>query len=136
MRTRARIALLVAELNRCGYCLSAHTYLGKNVTRLDDAEMEQNRAGLSAEPKSEAALRFASALVRERGHVSESDVEAVRAAGHSDAEVVEIVVHVALNTLTNYVNSALGTDVDFPSVAPRPQAATARVSANTATLSL
>jgi AhpD family alkylhydroperoxidase len=31
-RTRARLALVVAELNGCGYCLAAHTYLGRAVT--------------------------------------------------------------------------------------------------------
>ena len=45
--TRERIALAVAEFNGCSYCLSAHTYLGKNVAKLDDAEMLANRAGTS-----------------------------------------------------------------------------------------
>ena len=35
-----------------------------------------------------------------------------------EEKIVEIILHVALNTLTNYVNSALGTEVDFPVVAP------------------
>ena len=45
--TRERIALSVAEINGCSYCLSAHTYLGKHVAKLDDAEMEANRSGTS-----------------------------------------------------------------------------------------
>jgi uncharacterized peroxidase-related enzyme len=112
-RTRERIAIAVAAANECGYCLAAHTYLGKNLARLDDAELAANRDARSADPKAEAALRFATQLVRRRGHVEEADVEAVRAAGHADAAIVEIIVHVALNTLTNYVNSALGTVIDF-----------------------
>ena len=36
--TRERIALAVAEVNGCSYCLSAHTHLGKNLAKLDDAE--------------------------------------------------------------------------------------------------
>src|SRR3954466_6837308 len=43
--TRERIALAVAEINGCSYCLSAHTYIGKNVAKLDDAEIAANRAG-------------------------------------------------------------------------------------------
>jgi hypothetical protein len=54
-----------------------------------------------------------------RGHVAEGDIEAVKSAGYDDAQVVEIVAHVALNTLTNYINSALATDVDFPRVTAR-----------------
>lgn len=120
VRTRQRIALAVAELNGCNYCLSAHTYLGEHVAKLDATEMAANRDGSSADAKAAAALRFATRLVRERGHVSEADVAAVKAAGWGDAEVVEIVAHVALNTLTNYVNSALATDIDFPVVEAKP----------------
>ena len=38
--TRERIALAVAEENGCSYCLSAHSYLGKNLAKLDDAEID------------------------------------------------------------------------------------------------
>ena len=57
--------------------------------------------------------------MRERGHVAASDVEAVKAAGYSDADVIEIVLHVALNTLTNYVNSVAATEIDFPVIKHR-----------------
>ena len=50
----------------------------------------------------------------ERGHVSDADVAAVKAAGFNNAEVIEIVLHVALNTLTNYVNEVAKTEIDFP----------------------
>jgi AhpD family alkylhydroperoxidase len=43
--TRERIALAVAEVNGCGYCLSAHSYLGKNLAKLSDEEMAINRDG-------------------------------------------------------------------------------------------
>jgi uncharacterized peroxidase-related enzyme len=115
-KTQDRIALAVAELNGCGYCLSAHTYLGKNVSKLDDAEIMANRKGASHDQKADAAVKFAVATVRERGHVSDTDLSAVRDAGFNDAEIVEIVLHVALNTLTNYVNEVAKTDVDFPVV--------------------
>ena len=118
-RTRERIALTVAEINGCDYCLSAHTYLGKNVAKLDDAEMAANREGGSSDAKADAALRFASKVVVARGHVTDADVQAVKAAGFDDAAVIEIVLHVALNTLTNYVNEVAKTDIDFPVVTHR-----------------
>ncbi len=117
-RTRARLALVVAEQNGCDYCLSAHTALGK-LARLDDAEMAANRDAASSDPAAAAALRFAAQVVRQRGRVSDADLAAVRAAGHDDAAIVEIVLHVALNTLTNYVNTVAGTEVDFPLVSHR-----------------
>ena len=120
--TRARIALAVAEINGCNYCLSAHTYFGKNLAKLDDAEMTANRNGASNEPKANAAVRFAAKIARERGHVSEDDIRAVKSAGYDDAQVIEIVLHVVLNTWTNYINVAAQTDIDFPVVTAREAA--------------
>ena len=120
--TRERIALAVAEINGCNYCLSAHTYLGKNLAKLDDAEISANRNGASTDPKADAAVRFAVKVVRARGHVSDDDVHAVRSAGYDDAQVIEIVLHVALNTWTNYINMVAETDIDFPIVTTRKAA--------------
>ena len=117
--TRERIALAVAEINGCSYCLSAHTYLGKNLAKLDDAEMTANRNGASNDPKADAAVRFAAKIAGERGHVSEDDLRAVKTAGYSDGQIIEIVQHVALNVWTNYLNEVLKTDVDFPVITSR-----------------
>jgi uncharacterized peroxidase-related enzyme len=112
--TRERIALAVAEIDGCGYCLSAHTYLGKHLAKLDDAEIMANRNGASNDPKAHAAVRFAARVAQLRGHVTDEDLHAVRAAGYTDAQVIEIVQHVALNTWTNYVNEVAKTDIDLP----------------------
>ena len=116
--TRERIALAVAEKNGCGYCLSAHTYLAKNLAKLDDSEITANRNGASNDPKADAAVRFAAFVVSERGHLQAKDVEAVRNAGYDDAQILEIVLHVALNTWTNYINEIGQTEIDFPVVKP------------------
>lgn len=115
--TRERIALAVAEFNGCGYCLAAHSFIGSRVAKLDAAEIAANRGGRSNDPKADAAVRFAVAVTEARGRIGEADLAAVRLAGWSDAEILEIVAHVALNTLTNYVNEVAGTEVDFPPVA-------------------
>jgi uncharacterized peroxidase-related enzyme len=112
--TRERIALAVAQINGCGYCLSAHSAMGKSLAKLSDAEISANRRGGSLDPKADAAVRFAAQVVRERGHVSDADVQAVRMAGYDDAQIVEIVQHVALNTWTNYINEVAKTEIDFP----------------------
>jgi uncharacterized peroxidase-related enzyme len=114
--TRERIALAVAESNGCNYCLSAHTYLGKNLIKLSEAEMSANRDGGSTDPKAAAAVHFAEEIVWTRGHVSDADLKAVKDAGYNDAQIIEIVLHVALNTLTNYVNVVARTAIDFPVV--------------------
>jgi uncharacterized peroxidase-related enzyme len=121
--TRERIALAVAEVNGCGYCLSAHAYLGKTFAKLDDTEIAANRNGRSGDPKADAAVRFAAQVAISRGHVSDEEVRAVRRAGYDDAQVIEIVQHVALNTWTNYINEVGKTDIDFPVMTPRATAA-------------
>ena len=115
-QTRERIALAVAEINGCSYCLSAHSYIGKNLAKLDDAEIAANRKGHSNDAKADAAVVFAAAVAKARGHVTDADLQAVKTAGYDDAEVVEIVAHVALNTLTNYLNEVGKTEIDFPVV--------------------
>jgi uncharacterized peroxidase-related enzyme len=114
--TRERIALAVAQVNSCDYCLAAHTYLGQNVAKLDANEIAANRHGTSNDAKANVAVRFAAKIAKERGAVNADDVAAVKAAGYDDAQIVEIIAHVALNTLTNYVNTVLGTEIDFPQV--------------------
>ncbi len=114
--TRERIALAVAEVNGCDYCLSAHSYLGKNLAKLSDVEIAANRNGGSGDAKADAAVGFAVKLVKARGHVTDADIKAVKDAGYNDAQLIEIVLHVALNTLTNYVNEVAKTEIDFPVV--------------------
>ena len=115
-KTRERIALAVAQANSCDYCLSAHTYLGLNLAKLDDAEIALNRAGHSGDAKADAALVFARKVLDARGRVSDADLASVRLAGFSQPQVIEIVASVALNVLTNYVNNVAETDIDFPIV--------------------
>lgn len=113
-QTRERIALAVAQINGCDYCLSAHSYLGKNLAKLSDAEIASNRQGGSLDAHADAAVRFAAKVAQERGHVSDVDLHDVRTAGYDDAQIVEIVLHVALNTWTNYINEVAKTEIDFP----------------------
>jgi len=120
--TRERIALAVAEINGCNYCLSAHSSLARSHAKLDDSEINANREGHSNDRKADAAVRFAAAVARERGHVSDADIHAVKAAGYDDGQLVEIVEHVALNVLTNYINLVAQTDIDFPVVRSRKAA--------------
>ncbi|MFC7298699.1 MULTISPECIES: carboxymuconolactone decarboxylase family protein [Oxalobacteraceae] len=120
--TRERIALAIAEFNACDYCLSAHTYLAKNLAKLSDAEITANRSGSSSDPKAEAAVAFALKVATDRGHVNDSDIQTVKAAGYDDAQVIEIIAHVALNVLTNYINSVAHTEIDFPVVRARAAA--------------
>jgi uncharacterized peroxidase-related enzyme len=112
-RLREQLALEVGEENHCEYCVSAHSAIGKRVG-LSDQDVLDSRRGTSADPKTDALLRFARTVVPKRGVVEDADVAAVRDAGYGDAEIAEVVAHVALNVFTNYFNNVAGTAIDFP----------------------
>ena len=114
-RLGEQIAVAVANRNRCEYCLAAHTVLGQNAG-LSSQEMAAAQMGNAADSKTQAALTFALHIVEQRGAIAQADVEAVRAAGFNDGQIVEIMAHVALNLFTNYVNVAFNVPVDFPRV--------------------
>jgi uncharacterized peroxidase-related enzyme len=116
VKTRERIALAVAQVNGCDYCLSAHSYLALNLAKISPDEVARNRKGESGDPKANAAVRFAAEIVRERGHIAEADIKAVRDAGFSDGQIVEILAVTAENIFTNLLNVVAETDIDFPVV--------------------
>lgn len=110
-----QIAIAVANENRCSYCLAAHTAAGK-AAGLDARTAADARSGIAADPKTAAALTFVQAVVRDRGHVSEVDLAAVRAVGWTDGDLVELVGHAIATTLTNYLHHLSDVAVDFPLV--------------------
>lgn len=120
---RERIAITVAEVNACEYCLSAHTYIGAHVAHVDSDELDAARSGDSRDPHTAAILELAAVAVRGRGEVSDAQVAGFRAAGVTDEEVAETMGHVALNVLTNLFNKVTGVDNDWPVVAPHQRAA-------------
>lgn len=114
-RLREEIALLSASANGCEYCAAAHQALGK-MAGLSPDDIARSLLGDASDPREKAALVFARAVLEKRGQVSDGELAAVKAAGWTNGEVLEIVANVALNVFTNYLNIVAGTDVDFPRV--------------------
>jgi alkylhydroperoxidase family enzyme len=93
--------------------VSAHTlYAGK--AGLSQDEILAARRATASDEKSDAALKLARAIALQRGQISDPTLQAARGAGLSDAEIVEIIAHVALSVLTNYTNNIARTVLDFP----------------------
>jgi uncharacterized peroxidase-related enzyme len=123
VKTRDAIALAVSDANGCDYCLAAHAYVATNFAKLPPEEIARNRKGESTEPKRAAAATFAKALIDGRGKVSDAQFQAVRDAGFSDGEIVAIVGLSAQFLMTNFMNNAAQTAVDFPEIASATVAA-------------
>ena len=115
-RTGELIALAVAESNACNYCLAAHSYIGEKLVKIDTDSLESARSGKSNDAKIEAILQFSKTLVSKGGLVNDAEVTAAKNAGLTEAEIAEVVAHVALNILTNYFNNTANTAIDFPEV--------------------
>jgi alkylhydroperoxidase family enzyme len=120
--TARSIALAIAEYNASDYSLSSNIYLARTAQKMCDAEITANRNGFSNNPKAEAAVRFGLAVARARGHVTPEQLDALITAGYCHAQAVEIVHHVALAILSNYLNQVAGTEIDFPVVRTRKPA--------------
>jgi uncharacterized peroxidase-related enzyme len=109
---REQVALTVAGINQCDYCASAHTVIGKK-TGVSDAELTAAVAGKSADKKTQAGLSFVASLVKKHGAVATAEIDALRKAGYSEGEIVELVALTAINIYTNYFNHVAETEVDF-----------------------
>jgi uncharacterized peroxidase-related enzyme len=118
VKTRDGIALAVSDVGGCNYCLAAHSYISSNLAKIPPEEIALNRKGRSSEPKRQAAIAFAKALIEKRGKVTDEEFAAVKAAGWTDANIVEMIALSAQFLLTNFVNNAVQTPIDFPEVDP------------------
>lgn len=116
LKTRERIALAVAAVNGCEYCDAAHTFTGYTFAKLSREEVELARQRTSADPQAAAVTAFARKVAEARGNVVANDLAAIRAAGFSEGQIVEIVAVVAENFFTNLINNVADTAVDFPAI--------------------
>ncbi|MBI5365281.1 MAG: carboxymuconolactone decarboxylase family protein [Planctomycetes bacterium] len=119
---REELALVIGEVHGCGYCLSAHTAIGKRVGLKEDQILDARR-GRSKDLKTNALLVLARTIALKRGELADADLRAARDAGVTDAEIVEVVGAVALNVYTNWLNHVAATPIDFPDVKPGVPAA-------------
>lgn len=110
---RELVALLMAELNSCDYCLAAHSSAGKRLGLTED-QMLDARNGTATDPRHRALLAFTTALHEKKGFVSDEDLEDFRSVGYDDGHIVEVIATYALNLYTNYFNHVNETPVDFP----------------------
>jgi uncharacterized peroxidase-related enzyme len=118
VKTRDSIGLAVSEVNGCNYCLGVHSFTAEHMAKLPADEIILARKGHATDPKRDAAVQFARKVIETRGQVSDVDLQAVRHAGHTEANVIEIVALVAMYSLTNLFNNVFDPEKDFPAVAP------------------
>ncbi len=107
------VFLTVSEANGCDYCMAAHSMLAINVSKLAPEHTQALRDGKPlAEDKLEALRQFTHHMWETRGLPSKAEAEAFKAAGYSDVHVLEIILGLAVKTISNYANHVNHTEVD------------------------
>jgi len=107
---REMIAVVVSAANRCHYCVVSHSAALRKLTG-DPVLVEQlatNHAYARVEPKERAMLDFAVKLTERPSSCTEADVEALRGAGWTDEDVMDIAQVAAMFNFTNRLASGLG----------------------------
>jgi uncharacterized peroxidase-related enzyme len=115
LKTREIIGLAISEVNGCNYCLGSHSYAA-NMAKLPVDEIILARKRHATDPKRDAAVQFARKIIEARDQLSESDLKAVRDAGYTDGNLMEIVALVAMYSLTNFFNNVFDPDKDYSAV--------------------
>ena len=113
-KAREVVNLVVSQVNRCEYCLAAHTAIGGMVGFTPDQilEIRQGRAPFDA--KLDALARLVRSIAIERGHADRVLVDAFLAAGWTQGHLVDAIVVIGDKTVTNYLHGTTKVPVDFP----------------------
>ena len=106
------ILLAVSRFNECTYCIGAHSAVAQmqNVPA-DVVEAIRNDAAI-ADPKLEALRQFTTRVVEQRGWLSDEETAEFLAAGYGNQQILEVVLGVAMKTISNYTNHLAGTELD------------------------
>lgn len=111
---REIVALATSIENDCDYCMAAHSTFAL-MHDADERDVAAARSGDEPDDVKLGALyRFARELVARRGHISETDTQALMSAGYSTASMWEVVAQVAVTTLANLTHNISDVPLDRP----------------------
>jgi uncharacterized peroxidase-related enzyme len=111
------IKLAVSAAVGCDYCEAAHSVLGKLAGLKPDVVKRIRDGQSTGDAKRDALVHFVELLVLTRGTISEQEFSAIKAAGYTDAQLVDISLALAVITFTNAFNRINDTTLDFPAAA-------------------
>lgn len=100
--------------NECNYCVPWHTVLSRQAG-MNPNDIEALRAGSRlSNDKHEQLRRFTQALIRTKGKVVMADLDTFFQAGYNEQQALEVILGIAIKTMSNYTNSIAGTPLDKP----------------------
>lgn len=107
------VLLAVSRENGCTYCVAAHSFIADKLSGVPEAVTNAIRDGQPIPDARLAALHdFTRTMVTKRGLPDKADVSAFLSAGYSERQILEVVLAIAVKTLSNYANHLFHTPVD------------------------
>lgn len=107
------VFLTISRGNGCDYCMAAHSMIAEKMSNVPVEVTEAIRNGQPIPDAKLAALATFTETLREtRGLPSKADVRAFLDAGFEERHVLEIILALAVKTLSNYANHLMHTPLD------------------------
>ena len=119
-----QIVQIAASIENQGeYCVAGHSTFAEQMGMPPETITAIREGRQLADKRYQGLVDFTRALVRNRGHVTDNDKASAEAAGFGTEQIFEIIIAVALKTITNYVTSVFDVplDVQFQEQAWTPQ---------------
>jgi uncharacterized peroxidase-related enzyme len=112
-RERQIILLAASVENRCNYCAAAHSQIAKTLlhTPAEVIAAVHNNTPVP-DAKLNALVALVRELVRERGYAKEHSIQRFLAAGYKKEQVMELLLGIALKTISNYLDHISPTPLD------------------------
>lgn len=105
--------LVISRENSCHYCVAAHSMIAEKVSKVPKQAIQAIREGTTIDdPKLRILAALVKDMVQTRGNPSDESLQAFAEAGYSEQQVLQIVLAIAVKTISNYTNHLFDTTVD------------------------
>jgi len=110
---RQLVLLTASVVNECAYCTAAHSTIAKGMLKVTGAVVSAVRAGQPvADAKLNALVNLTRELVQSRGHVAPETIQSFLKAGYRNDQIGEVLIGVALKTISNYTHHLSSVEID------------------------
>lgn len=100
--------------HECHYCVPAHTAIA-HMMKVDPALTEALRNNEAMPTEKLQVLKDTTLhILRNRGHISDAELETFYAAGYGQRQVLDIILGISQKVISNYTNHIANTPVDAP----------------------
>ena len=115
-KEREVINLAVSQVNKCQYCLSAHTAIAQMNGFSIDEILEIRKGYSTKDTKLNALAQFSFEVAQHRGKISDAQIDKFFEAGYTEANLIDVIMVIGDKIISNYIHNITKFKVDFPAV--------------------